>query len=79
MSYRTLNPVSVLQKLEGMSRDQREVFLISRYILGCKRKWGTARGLVHYRKLIDAYLKGKRKRCSTCGDWTCGGFHTELR
>ena len=26
-----------------------------KHILGSKRKWGTARGLIHYRALIDIY------------------------
>jgi len=30
------------------------------YILGCKRKFGTARSLVHYRDYIQAYLDAKR-------------------
>jgi hypothetical protein len=31
-----------------------------RHILGCKRKWSTARGLTHYRKLVETYLWAKR-------------------
>ncbi len=31
-----------------------------RYILSCKRKWGTARGLVHYRPIVAEYLAAKR-------------------
>lgn len=30
------------------------------HILGCKRKYGWARGLIHYRRLIDEYLAAKR-------------------
>jgi hypothetical protein len=30
------------------------------HILGCKRKYGTARGLIHYRALIEEYLAAKR-------------------
>lgn len=30
------------------------------HILGSKRKWGYARGLIHYRRLIDEYLAAKR-------------------
>lgn len=30
------------------------------HILGSKRKWGTARGLIHYRAYIAEYLAGKR-------------------
>lgn len=30
------------------------------HILACKRKWGTARGLFHYRAFIDAYLWSKK-------------------
>jgi hypothetical protein len=29
------------------------------HILKCKRKWGTARGLIHYRALIEEYLAAK--------------------
>ena len=39
------------------------------YILGCKRKFGTARGLVHYRDYLQAYLEAKRevlKNVSCC-------------
>jgi hypothetical protein len=32
-----------------------------RYILGCKRKWGTARSLVHYKGYVQEYLNCKRK------------------
>lgn len=31
------------------------------HILGCKRKWGTARGLIHYRAFIAEYLAAKRE------------------
>lgn len=30
------------------------------HILGCKRKWGSARGLIHYRRIVDEYLAAKR-------------------
>lgn len=26
------------------------------HILGCKRKWGTARGLIHYERYIEDWL-----------------------
>lgn len=29
-------------------------------ILKAKRKWGTARGLIHYRRLLDEYRGAKR-------------------
>lgn len=32
-----------------------------RYILARKRQWGTARGLVHYRGLVQSYLWAKRR------------------
>lgn len=32
----------------------------SQHILGCKRKWGSARGLIHYRAIISTYLASKR-------------------
>jgi hypothetical protein len=31
-----------------------------RYILGCKKKYGTARSQVHYRELLQQYLVAKR-------------------
>ena len=30
-----------------------------KHILGCKRSWGTARGLVNYRALLATYLAAK--------------------
>jgi hypothetical protein len=30
------------------------------HLLGKKRKWGTARGLIHYPQILDSYLKAKR-------------------
>jgi hypothetical protein len=30
------------------------------HILGRKRSWGTARGLVHYKALVAEYLAAKR-------------------
>jgi hypothetical protein len=32
-----------------------------RHILACKKKWGTARGLIHYRTFIQEYLECKRE------------------
>jgi hypothetical protein len=41
--------------------DQRHVMVIYRkHILAAKRKFGTARCLVHYRGFIDDYLAAKR-------------------
>lgn len=31
-----------------------------RYILSCKKSWGTARGLVHYKGIVQTYLAAKR-------------------
>lgn len=31
-----------------------------KHILSCKRKWGTARGLVHYKRIVQTYLWAKR-------------------
>lgn len=31
-----------------------------RHILACKRKWGTARGLIQYRAYVETYLWAKR-------------------
>jgi len=33
-----------------------------KYILSCKRKFGTARSQVHYRELIETYVLAKRER-----------------
>jgi hypothetical protein len=42
--------------------DKRHVMTIyRRHILGRKRKWGTARGLVHYRSYVRTYLECKRE------------------
>ena len=30
------------------------------HIMACKRKWGTARGLIHYRAIVGEYLAAKR-------------------
>lgn len=30
------------------------------FIIGTKRKWGSARGLVHYKGYVSAYLEAKR-------------------
>lgn len=41
--------------------DPRHVMICYRKdILKSKRKWGTARGLIHYRRLLDEYLAAKR-------------------
>lgn len=32
-----------------------------RYILSCKKKWGTARGLLHYSEIMKEYLDAKRQ------------------
>ena len=37
------------------------------HILGCKRKWGTARGLIHYRAIVAEYLAAKRDVVSAAG------------
>lgn len=31
-----------------------------RYILDRKKRWGTARGLIHYRGIVETYLEAKR-------------------
>ncbi len=42
--------------------DKRHVMFYTRhYILGAKKKFGTARSLVHYRDLIQTYLTAKRQ------------------
>jgi hypothetical protein len=30
-----------------------------RHILSCKRKWGSARSLIHHRKIVQTYLWAK--------------------
>jgi len=43
-------------------RDPRHVMVAYRqYILGCKKKWGSARSLVHYREIIEEYCRAKRR------------------
>lgn len=37
------------------------------HILVSKRKWGTARGLIHYRALVAEYLAAKRLALSGDG------------
>ena len=32
-----------------------------RHVLHFKRRYGTARSLIHYRKFVDTYLAAKRK------------------
>ena len=45
-------------------RDPRHIMTCYRqYILACKRKWGSARSLVHYHEIVREYLDAK-KRCS---------------
>jgi hypothetical protein len=31
-----------------------------RHIMNCKKKWSSARGLIHYRALVATYLAAKR-------------------
>jgi len=33
---------------------------IRKHILACKRKWGSARSLLHYRGLIATYIEARR-------------------
>jgi hypothetical protein len=41
--------------------DKRHVMRSYRqYILACKKRWGTARGLIHYRGIVETYLGAKR-------------------
>jgi hypothetical protein len=35
-----------------------------RHITDCKQKWGTARGLIHYRQIVQTYLAAKRAALS---------------
>lgn len=39
------------------------------HILACKRKWGTARGLIHYRALVDEYARCKREHEEKARRW----------
>lgn len=42
--------------------DKRHVVRTYRqHILNCKRRWGTARGLIHYRAIVETYLACKRE------------------
>lgn len=42
-------------------RNARHIMMVyRRHLLGSKKKWGTARGLIHYRALLESYLKAKR-------------------
>ena len=41
--------------------DQRHIMVTyRRHILAAHRKFGSARGLIHYRGYVDAYLEAKR-------------------
>jgi len=37
------------------------------HILGSKRKWGTARGLIHYRAFVQEYLGAKAEHIRRAG------------
>ena len=42
--------------------DKRHVMTVYRgHLLGSKRKYGTARGLIHYNGYLQAYLTAKRQ------------------
>jgi len=41
--------------------DRRHIMVVyRRYILSRKQRFGTARGLMHYRAIVDEYLEAKR-------------------
>ena len=40
---------------------QHVVRQVRRYLLAAKKTFGTARGLVHYRDLLQTYLTAKRQ------------------
>lgn len=42
---------------------QHVVRSVRRYLLGNKKKFGTARSLVHYRDLIATYQTAKKELC----------------
>jgi len=49
------------------------------YLLGCARKWSKpgrprrgARSLVHYRGILDEYLKAKREHCAGAANGSMG-------
>jgi hypothetical protein len=49
--------------------DPRHVMRVyRRHLLGCKRKWSTARGLIHYKGLVRTYLAAKRAALSANGE-----------
>jgi hypothetical protein len=45
---------------DAMRKARHIMTVYRRHLLGCKKKWGSARGLIHYRALVDSYLKAKR-------------------
>ena len=49
-----------LAEIETMRKARHIMTVYRRHLLGCKKKWGSARGLIHYRALLDSYLKAKR-------------------
>jgi hypothetical protein len=47
--------------VDDLATNKRNVMETYRkFILGCKKKYGTARSQVHYRDYIQAYLVAKR-------------------
>lgn len=43
-------------------RDARHIMeTYRRYILACKKQWGSARSLIHYREIVQEYLAAKRR------------------
>lgn len=41
-----------------------------RHILSCKKRWSSARGLVHYKGFVQSYLWAKRIVIASRGDVT---------
>lgn len=37
-----------------------------RHIMSCKKRWGSARGLIHYRRMLNEYLECKRIVLTQC-------------
>jgi hypothetical protein len=47
---------------------QHVVLCYRKFILSCKRKFGTARSQVHYLDIMRTYLRAKRERdCEAAG------------
>jgi hypothetical protein len=48
-----------------MTDAERTMRIYRDYVLGCKRKYGTARSQVHYLDYVRAYLEAKREHLAS--------------